>query len=247
MSLDIVDLREFYVSPLGETTRQTLREKLARIWPRMRGETVLALGYGTPLLRPWLAQDITLLAMMPDTQGVAYWPKEGDNIACLADLCDLPLPDESVSKVVMMHALETSPDPEGLLAEVWRVLKPNGQALIIVPNRSGIWAHSDATPFGTGQPYSKSQLRTLLKNQGFLAERSWHSLFAPPMGCRLCLMVASWLEKLGSFLYPAFGGVLIMEASKHVFAPTMVKSRALGRRLVLPMPFPVSPVPSNRG
>jgi len=247
MSLDIVDLREFYVSPLGELVRRVLRAKTGRIWPLMRGEKVLALGYGTPLMRPWLGQDATLLAMMPDTQGVAYWPREGPNVACLADPCNLPLADESVSRVLLMHALETAHDPAELLSEVWRVLKPNGQALIIVPNRRGLWTYSEATPFGTGQPYSTQQLRTLLKSQGFLAERSWHALFAPPMTFRLSLMVASVLERVASFLCPAFGGVLIMEASKQVFAPTMVKSSVLGRRLVLPLPFPATPIPSNRG
>ncbi len=247
MSLDVVDLREFYISPLGRVVRRLLREKLTGIWPSLTGETLLALGYGTPLLRPWLGQVERLVAIMPDAQGVAYWPREGPNVSCLADLSQLPLPDCSVDKVILLHALEPALDPEAVLDEVWRVLKPNGQALVVVPNRRGLWAHSDATPFGSGQPYSKSQLKSLLRKQGFLTERSWYALFLPPSASRLALSLAGLLEKYVARLCPAVGGVLVMEASKQLYAPTMVKVRSFGRRLILPMPFPSSPIPTNRG
>ncbi|MDD3182509.1 MAG: methyltransferase domain-containing protein [Alphaproteobacteria bacterium] len=246
MSLDVADLREFYISPLGRLVRRLLREKLALIWPDLRGESVLALGYGTPLLRPWLGTVEQVLAMMPDAQGVAYWPREGPNVACLADLRNLPLPDASVNRIILLHALETALDPDAVLDEVWRILKPNGQALVIVPNRRGLWAHSEATPFGAGQPYSKTQLKSLLRKQGFLTERSWYALFMPPLVSRLSMALASLFEKYGPRVCPAFGGVLVMEASKQIYAPTMVKARTVGRRLILPMPFPSSPVPTNR-
>lgn len=245
MSLDVVDLREFYLSPLGRLVRRLLREKIAQIWPDSNGESILALGYGTPLLRPWLGKSEQIIVMMPDAQGVAYWPREGPNMACLADLGALPLPDASVNRVLLLHALETSVAPEAVLDEVWRVLKPNGQALVLVPNRRGLWAHSEATPFGAGQPYSTSQLKSLLRKQGFLTERSWHALFVPPSSSRLTLAVAGFFETYGPRLFPAFGGVLVMEASKQVYAPTLVKARTMGRRLILPLPFPSSPVPTN--
>lgn len=246
MSFDIVDLREFYVTALGQFVRRVLRQKLARFWPDVKGEDVLALGYATPLLRPWLGQAARLMAMMPGSQGVAYWPREGANVACLADLENLPLADESVSRVVVLHGLETAADPDAVLGEIWRVLKANGQALIIVPNRRGLWQLGEATPFGHGQPYSTSQLKKLLRNQGFLVEKSAHALWMPPFTSRLSLAIAGLLERIFRGCCPAFGGVLIMEASKQVFAPTLVKSRSLGRRLVLPMPFPSSPLPTNR-
>lgn len=249
MSLDVVDLREFYISPLGRTVRRLLRDRLARVWPSVKGETILALGYGTPLLRPWVGRAARLMAVMPADQGVAYWPREGPNISCLARLENLPLADESVSRVVLMHALETSNDPGEVLAEVWRVLAPQGRALFIVPNRRGFWAHADTTPFGTGRPYSGTQLRAALREQGFLVERSWRALFAPPWSSRFGLALARGVEKIASLLCPAFGGVLIVEAGKQIFAPTFVNSRATGRRLLVPLPFPSpsEPVPTGRG
>lgn len=249
MPLDVVDLREFYISPLGRAVRRLLRARLARIWPSVKGETILALGYGTPLLRPWAGRAARLLAVMPADQGVAYWPREGPNISCLAQLENLPLPDESVSRVVLMHALEIATDPDEVLAEVWRVLAPQGRALFIVPNRSGFWAHSDTTPFGTGRPYSAAQLRAALRDHGFLVERSWNALFAPPWSSRSGLALARIAEKIASLFCPAFGGVLIVEAGKQVFAPNLSKARLSARRLLVPLSFPSpsEPVPTGRG
>ena len=56
MYADVVDLREFYLSPLGQTARRLLRARMQYIWPNCRGERILALGHGTPLLRPPLAE-----------------------------------------------------------------------------------------------------------------------------------------------------------------------------------------------
>ncbi len=247
MTLDVVDLREFYISPLGRVVRRLLRARLARIWPDVKGEALLALGYGTPLLRPWLTQGAALFAVMPDAQGVAYWPREGPNVSCLADLGNLPLADESVSRVILMHALETAADPDAVLREVWRVLKPGGRVLAIVPNRRGLWAHGDTTPFGTGQPYSSSQLRATLRAQGFMVERSWHALHAPPWSSRLGLALAKAVEKIALVLCPAFGGVLMVEASKQFYTPALVKSRSSARRLVVPLPFPTPSNPIGAG
>ena len=54
MHSDILDLREFYHSPLGLMTRRILRQHVQKLWPKLKGERVLALGYATPLIRPYL-------------------------------------------------------------------------------------------------------------------------------------------------------------------------------------------------
>jgi SAM-dependent methyltransferase len=248
MSFDVVDLREFYINPLGQAVCRLLRARIKHLWPDVHGETLLAVGYATPLLRPWLSEAGSLLVMMPGEQGVAYWPREGPNVACLTSLTDLPLPDESVDRAIMMHTLETACDPDALLRELWRVLKGNGRALIIVPNRRGLWAHSEGTPFGTGRPYSASQLKNVFREQGFIVERTQHALFAPPFQSRLALRLADSAERVGSRLFPGFGGLLLMEASKQVYVPILTKAHAMRHRLVLPLPFPVpsGPVPARR-
>lgn len=248
MYSDVVDLREFYLSPSGQAVRRLLRAKLRQIWPNMRGERVVTLGYGVQLLRPFLGEPESLTAMMPAEQGVAYWPREGPNISCLVDTHNLPLADNSVDRLLLMHVMEGESDPHSLLREAWRVMKSNGRMLLIVTNRRGLWAHSDRTPFGTGQPYSGFQIKDHLRDQGFLVDRQWHALYMPPSSSRLLISIADSLEKYGQKLFPGFGGLVLVEAGKQLYAPLAVKSRFAVPKLVLPLPSPVGsrPVPAGR-
>ena len=238
MYTDVVDLREFYLNPLGLAVRRLLRDRLTAIWPHVQGEKILVFGYGIPLLRPLLKEATGLVAMMPAQQGVAFWPREGPNVSSLVDGDNLPLGDNSVDRVILMHGLEGAPHPQSLLREVWRVMKSGGRLLVIVPNRRGLWAHSDRTPFGCGQPYSTSQLKQALRDQGFLVERTWQALHMPPGASRLMLSLVDFIEKYGEKLFPAFGGLHLMEAGKQLYAPILTKTRSLHSRLVLPLPLP---------
>lgn len=248
MHSDILDLREFYLSSLGFTVRRMLRRRLERFWPSLKSERILALGYGTPLLRPWLEEKNTVLSMMPASQGVTYWPREGPNVSSLVDMENLPLPDLSIDRVVLLHALEGTADVQSLTREIHRVLKSQGRLLIMVPNRLGFWAHSDRTPFGNGEPYSATQVRNALHGAGFLIDRTVTTLFFPPTSSRLVLSLADYIEKFGEKVYPSFGGLLFIEASKQLYAPLLTKAKPRQHRLILPLPLPVStpPVPAGR-
>jgi SAM-dependent methyltransferase len=245
MAADVLDLREFYLSPLGQGVRALLRERLARLWPDLARETVLGLGYATPLLRPWLGA-ARVLAVMPPAQGAAYWPREGANRVVLAKFSALPFEEESVHRAIVLHGLEAADDVPAFLREVWRVLKGNGRALLLVPHRRGLWAHNDSTPFGTGQPFSSAQLRALVREQGFVINRCGGALFAPPFLARVLPKAAAAAERVLAPLCGRAGGLLWVEVSKQLFAPLVTQNRVRTPRLVLPMPFPVSsgPVPT---
>ena len=123
-------------------------------------------------------------------------------------------------KIVCLHGLETSEHPASVLQECQRVLGPGGKALFIVPNRSGMWARRDATPFGFGRPYSLSQLETQMKRHDFhLPERHAAALFRAAVetsgsGC----VRPEVLEKMGARLSTYYaGGVILLEVSKRVY------------------------------
>ncbi len=52
-----------------------------------------------------------------------------------ADMRDLPLADDRFSSVICVQAIEHVPNPERILVEAARVLKPGGRALFVTPNR----------------------------------------------------------------------------------------------------------------
>ncbi len=91
------------------------------------------------------------MAMMPAGQGVVNWPADGLSATALGDLDMMPLPTLGRPRVVV-HALETDEHPGELLSEIWRILTPGGRMIAVVPNRRGLWARMDTTPFGPASP-----------------------------------------------------------------------------------------------
>jgi SAM-dependent methyltransferase len=53
----------------------------------------------------------------------------------VADMRDLPFPDNEFDGVLSVQSVEHVPDPEQVLLEVQRVLKPAGIAVLVTPNR----------------------------------------------------------------------------------------------------------------
>jgi SAM-dependent methyltransferase len=242
MWTDAVDLRDFYDTRLGQMARQLIRRRLRALWPEVRGETVLGLGYANPYLRQFRDEAARVLAFMPAGQGVLRWPPEGPNVAALVDEGELPLQDASVDRVLLVHAVEAGERLPELLNEVWRVMAGNGRLLVVVPNRRGIWARSDRTPFGQGHPYSPAQLSRLLREHRFTPLRSARALHWPPLRARALLRFAPAWERIGARWFSTFAGVVMVEAAKQIYAATAVTARhRRPRAAVLTFPRPARP------
>jgi SAM-dependent methyltransferase len=177
MHLDVLDLKAFYYrSMLGRAAQNAVRGRLQELWPEAKGQTVVGFGFAVPLLRPYLAQARRVTGLMPGPQGVMAWPAGQLNVSVLCEETLWPIDTGSVDKLVVMHGLETSQQHWDLLQECYRVLGPGGHAVFVVPNRAGLWARSDKTPFGYGRPYSLRQLEAQLKSHGLIPERHLSAL-----------------------------------------------------------------------
>ena len=219
MHLDVQDLKTFYYrTGLGRAAQRAIRDKVVAIWPETRGETVVGYGFSVPLLRPYLDRADRVVGLMPAPQGVMSWPAGMPNVSVLCDDSHWPLPAGCVDRLVVLHGLETSENPSAVLDEASRVLAHAGRALIVVPNRAGLWAQSDQTPFGYGRPYSLGQLETQLRRHGFAAARHEVALFQPPSHRRFWLRAGPFCERLGQRVSSRYaGGVLLVEAVKDSF------------------------------
>ena len=232
-TLDAQKLREFYDSPLGEVSRRLVGRVIHARWANTTSLTVAALGYGLPYLDRFRDRARRCVALMPSQQGVVVWP-EGEGCASALVWPDmLPLPDASVDRLLVAHALEAVERPETLLEEVWRVIAPQGRVIVVVPSRRGIWARADGTPFGQGLPYSKGQLRELL-NRAILSPIFWgEALYLPPLTKNYIIRSAPAIERLGAALSFPFAGVHVVEAIKQVRRP--IDARAVVRSRVSPL------------
>jgi SAM-dependent methyltransferase len=249
MHLDVTDLRAFYYrTKLGRSAQRALQEALRGLWPDTHGLTVAGFGFAAPVLRPFLADARRVMALMPAQQGVMPWPAGGANVSTLVEETRWPLATGTVDRLIVAHGLETCERPHALLDEIWRVLAPHGQAIFIVPNRSGLWARRDVTPFGFGRPYSFAQLEAILAKHRLTPERHSSALYAPPSHRRFWLQTAPWWERLGRRFDPHLvAGTLLMEATKQLYArpPSGAKAGVRGPLEVLdglgrPRPEPVA-------
>ena len=255
MHLDVLDLRNFYYrTALGRVAQRAVRDQVMKLWPpaQAQAQTVVGFGFAVPLLRPYLADARRVIGLMPGPQGVMPWPAGADNVSVLCDDTNWPLQTGMVDRLIVMHGLETSENPSALLDEAQRVLGPGGRALFIVPSRIGLWSRRDGTPFGFGRPYSMSQLEAQLKKHNFTPERSLSALFAPPSHSRFWLRTADFWERMGRKMGPVVaGGVLIVEVSKQVYAPTRGGLKAAVRKPLkvlegIPVGLPAPGLPSTR-
>ena len=238
MHHDVIELRRFYYSrSLGRVAQRILRERLVECWPPglTAGMTVAGFGFAAPLLRPYLANARRATGLMPGPQGVMAWPAGRNNHSVLCDETAWPLETGSVDRLVMLHGLETSNDPTALLAEAWRVLGPGGRIVVMVPNRAGLWARTDNTPFGMGRSYTAGQLERQLEAAGFVSDRLGAAIYIPPSDRRFWLRSAGAWEKMGARIASMLvAGVVWAEFSKQVAAPV-----GPVRRISVPSPLKV--------
>lgn len=224
MHLDVLDLRNFYYrTQLGRAAQKAVRDRVVALWPataaEMAGQTVVAYGFAVPLLRPYLEPARRVIGLMPGQQGVMPWPAGMPNVSVLCEEARWPIETGMVDRLILMHGLETSDHPAALLAECRRVLGPGGRALLIVPNRVGLWAPRETTPFGFGRPYTMGQLEAQARRAGFVPERHAAALYIPPSDRRFWLRSAPMWERMGQRVSGLLAaGVLMLEVSRQVHA-----------------------------
>jgi SAM-dependent methyltransferase len=241
--MDVVDLREFYQAARGQSAAGLIGRALR---PRMRfhaGQTVMGLGFAHPYFETVLPADVVSFSFMMARRGVLHWPPGEAGRAALVDECELPLLESVVDHAVVVHGLELADSPLDMLHEVWRVLAPQGRLYLVVPNRRGLWSSSESSPFGHGQPFSRSQLLALLKEARFSVTWSKEALMLPPFGGASILKAASAVETVSARVLGRFAGVIVVEAMKQVYAFSSGKrARRFVPRLrpvLLPAPQPL--------
>jgi SAM-dependent methyltransferase len=123
----------------------------------------------------------------------------------LADVRSIPLRNDSIDLVYSMGTIEHFDDYETAVAEIYRVLKPGGRAIIGVPNKldpflrpllvQGLYSIG-AYPYGLEKSFTPSELRRLLESVGFQTKGLSGVLFIPGW----LRMLDLWLHARGSRL-----------------------------------------------
>ncbi len=217
--MDVVDLKDFYSRPLGHMTRRLITHRIRARVKQHKGLSIMGLGYALPYLDVWREGAERVVGLMPAWQGVTHWPPgNAANASSLVDETELPLEDSSIDLALVVHSLELTESRRAMLRELWRVMSPHGHCVFVVPNRRGMWARLDSTPFGHGRPFSRPQLTQLLRDTMFTPGGWAHALFVPPVERSFVMQSAPAWERIGLMSGLMMSGVIIVDAQKQVFA-----------------------------
>ena len=158
-----VDANQFYPSALGIfinpfwLCRRALVKGLRNYAPRLAG-TVLDFGCGTGPYRDLLTQATTYIGLEYDTPE----NRSGKRADIFYDGETIPLDDASIDAVLSTQTLEHVPNPDRIVAEWVRILRPGGNLLLTVPF---MWPEHEM-PYDF-QRYTANGLRKLLEDNGF--------------------------------------------------------------------------------
>jgi SAM-dependent methyltransferase len=206
------ELKTFYESPIGITACKILRSHLTKILGTPKKEKILGIGFTLPFLPVFESNNHCISFLVPEL-GVAQTSSDIESV--IIDEGLLPLRNETIDKVIIAHTLENIERLDDLLAQIWRILKPNGKILIISTNESGFWRNTK-TPFSKGRAICCEEIATDLMVQKFYFVKTKKALFFPPIKFN---QLAIFAEKYCRFLLAPFCGVYITTATKLVFAP----------------------------
>jgi len=105
---------------------------------------------------------IEVISVEPLVEGAKAIAFEGAQVFN-STLEDLKLPDACIENIGLFDVLEHLEDPEALLFEVYRVLKPSGMLFITVPAYKFLWSSHDEA-LGHFRRYSKKTLRDTIES-----------------------------------------------------------------------------------
>ena len=145
----------------------------------------------------------------------------GPGAQVVADAHELPFASESLDLVVLPHLLEFSDEPHQILREIERVLRPEGQLVVLAFNPVSLWGVKKLFTRARCPPWSAEfvsvlRMKDWLKLLNFEMRGGRFGCYRPPFESEPWLARLGFLEHAGDRWWPVAGAVYLMQAKKRV-------------------------------
>jgi SAM-dependent methyltransferase len=215
-------LDDWLTTPPGQMLLDWEQAQLDRVVADMFGYHAVQLG--------WPRLDGLRANRMPHRWLLAGTKDRVEKISLLADVHALPFEERSLDLVVLPHTLEFATDPHHTLAEVDRVLMPEGKLVILGFNPASAWGL--AQRWGrlrralnprrelylpqAGEFIAWRRLRDWLRLLSFEVEAGRFGIYRPALRTDKWLARWQWMDRLGDHWWPILGAVYVVVAVKRV-------------------------------
>jgi SAM-dependent methyltransferase len=216
------DSEQWWQSALGQHLLAAEQELLSQLQHPLRGYFTLQLGGSERCLPESIRAE--QFCLISDRGDVAAKPEA------------LPFKSHSIDNMLLLHVLERSPDPHQLLRETERVLAVDGRLILCCFNPLSLWglrrlfSWQDKTPWD-GQFFTQTRITDWLALLSFDVIEQHKIVFKPPFSQSGWLGRSEFMERWGRRLWPWFGGVSVMVASKRTIPLTPIRTQWRKRRL----------------
>lgn len=157
--------------------RQVILRTLAKlVKPHLpRNPRLLDIGCGTGMLLDDLKEVGSAVGLDYSMLALEYCRKRNLPNLGRADACNLPVQDDSVDVITALDVIEHIGDDAGMLAEMQRVLKPGGVAIMSVPAHPKLWSGHDVA-LHHFRRYTKDSFRHLVTSHGLQPRKFTYSM-----------------------------------------------------------------------
>lgn len=223
-------LKRWFTGNTGQSLLLLEKEHINRILPNLFGYHIIQLG---------MLDKNGLCDASRISHKIMFDIAPQDEVQPERLICEsshLPFQSNSVDVVLLPHVLEFEADPHSTLREIERILIGEGHVIILGFNPLSLWglwrvllAWREEPPW-CGHFFRSARLCDWLGLLGFDMVSNHTLYFRPPFRSRRMTNRLSFMEKLGKYLCPWFGGVFIIVAKKRLLPLTPVKAQWRVRR-----------------
>lgn len=174
--MENIHYETLYRTELGHWWYKTRRKIIYNLIKRYRlnfGKDIKILdaGCGTGMLLKELETLGVCYGIDISQMAVDFCKKRGIGNVQIADATNIPYPDNTFDIALALDVIEHIKDDEGALKEIYRVLKPQGMAIIAVPAFMFLWGITDVISQHYRR-YALSELRKKIEDRRFSIIRS---------------------------------------------------------------------------